>query len=107
MDLWKKSGSSGPTPIQAAPPREPLVRRTRRREIDILDSRLVQHRAKCADGFMEEIGLLGSHADPEQLDLFVEGHSVLEDAVESRRRIEGVAAQAVHGAAESDRKSVV
>ena len=87
--------------VQIAPPREPLVRSARRREVDIPDSGLVQHGAEGADGSRERIGLLRAHANPEQLHLFIECRSVLEDAVENCCWIQRVGAQAVHRAAES------
>ena len=98
MILLKEPGSEV---VQITPPGEPLVGRAGRREIDVLDSRIVQHGPECADGFMEESGLFGSHAEPEQLHILIKGRSVFEDAAEGCRGIERIAAQAVHGAAES------
>jgi hypothetical protein len=50
---------------------------------------------------MEEIRLLGAHAQPEQLHLSVEGRSVVEDAAKGCRGIKRVSTQTIHRTAES------
>jgi len=70
--------------VQIAPPGEPLVRRAGRREVDVLDARLIGDGAECADGMRKWLRLLGAHADPKHLDFRVEGGAVLEGPIEGR-----------------------